>query len=82
MSRGGESAGKRRIAAQQNDRKALKNERRKERRNTDAPTAVDEEQNMARFHKLNEGRAAGSLTEDEYERQRHEIFVALGLEEP
>jgi hypothetical protein len=82
VSRGGESAGKRRIAAQRNDRKALKDERRQERKNSGSPTVGDEEQNMARFHHLNKRRAAGEVTEDEYEQQRHEIFVALGLEEP
>jgi hypothetical protein len=82
MSRGGESAGKRRVTAQRNDRKALKSERRQQRRNIERPIASEEVQNMARFHQLNERRAAGAVSEDEYERQRHEIFVALGLEQP
>ena len=37
---------------------------------------------MAQFHKLNELRAAGEITEAAYENQRHEIYVALGLEDP
>jgi hypothetical protein len=36
---------------------------------------------MARFQELNELRAAGSLSEESYEVQRREIFVALGLED-
>jgi hypothetical protein len=37
---------------------------------------------MAQFHQLNEQRAAGTITEDDYETQRREIFVSLGLEDP
>jgi hypothetical protein len=82
VSRGGESAGKRRVTAQRHDRKALKDERRQERKQSHIPSADEEAQNLARFHQLNERRAAGEVPEDEYEQLRHEIFVALGLEEP
>ena len=37
---------------------------------------------MSRFQDLNERRAAGTVSEEAYEIQRKEIFVALGLEEP
>jgi hypothetical protein len=37
---------------------------------------------MTRFHQLNELRSSGSITEEDFERQRHDIFVSLGLEDP
>lgn len=82
MSRGGESAGKRRLTAQRNDRKVAKTERRQRRVNEDVPESADESRLMSRFHHLNELRATGAITEDDFQRQRHEIFVSLGLEDP
>jgi hypothetical protein len=82
MSRGGESAGKRRVTAQRNDRKAAKSERRQQRRQEEGSQPVDQAQMMSRFHHLNELRTAGTITEGEFERQRHDIFVSLGLEDP
>jgi hypothetical protein len=82
MSRGGESAGKRRLTAQRNDRKAAKSERRQQRRRDESPGPADQAQIMSRFHHLNELRETGAITEDDFERQRHDIFVALGLEDP
>jgi hypothetical protein len=82
MSRGGESAGKRRVTAQRNDRKAAKSERRRQRRQEEDPQAVDPAQMMSHFHHLNELRSTGAITEDDFERQRHDIFVSLGLEDP
>ena len=81
MSRGGESVGKRRLTAQRNDRKAAKSERRQQRRD-ESPEPADQAEMMSRFHHLNELREAGSITEEDFERQRHEIFVSLGLEYP
>lgn len=77
-----ESAGKRRVAAQRNDRKAAKSERRQQRRQEGSPGAADQAQIMSRFHHLNELRSTGAITEDDFERQRHDIFVSLGLEDP
>jgi hypothetical protein len=37
---------------------------------------------MSGFHHLNELRSAGAITEEDFERQRHDIFVSLGLEDP
>ncbi len=82
MSRGGESVGTRRVTAQRNDRKAAKSERRQERRQGDAPGADDQAELMSRFHELNARRSAGAVTEEDFERQRHDIFVSLGLEDP
>ncbi len=82
MSRGGDSVGKRRLTAQRNDRRAAKSERRQQRREEENPGEADEEEIMSRFHKLNERRSAGAITEEDFERQRHDIFVSLGLEDP
>jgi len=77
-----ESANKRRVTARRNDRKAAKNERRQQRRHEQSPESVDQAEIMSRFHHLNELRSAGTITEDDFERQRHDIFVSLGLEDP
>lgn len=82
MSRGGESAGKRRLIAQRNDRKAAKSERRQQRKDEAGPGAADQAEMMSRFHHLNELRSAGAITEEDFEQQRHDIFVSLGLEDP
>lgn len=82
MSRGGESAGKRRVTAQRNDRKAAKTQRRQQRRQDDSPGPADETHMMSRFHHLNELRSTGAITQDDFERQRHDIFVSLGIEDP
>lgn len=81
MSRGGESAGKRRLTAQRNDRKAAKTERRQQRRE-ESPEPTEQAEMMSRFHHLNELRSAGAITEADFESQRHDIFVSLGLEDP
>jgi hypothetical protein len=78
----GESANKRRVTAQHTDRKAAKSERRQQRRNEQPPESVDQAELMSRFHHLNELRSTGSITEDAFERDRHDIFVSLGLEDP
>ena len=82
MSRGNESASKRRVTAQRNDRKAAKSERRQQRRQEESPGPADQAEIMSRFHHLNELRTSGAITEDDFERERHDIFVSLGIEEP
>jgi len=77
-----ESANKRRVAAQRNNRKMAKTERRQQRRHQQSPEPVDQAEFMSRFHHLNELRSSGTITEDDFERQRHDIFVSLGLEDP
>ena len=77
-----ESAGKRRVTAQRNNRRAAKIERRQQRRQEGNPDPADQAQIMSRFHHLNELRSTGAITEDDFERQRHDIFVSLGLEDP
>jgi hypothetical protein len=82
MGRGNESANKRRVTAQRNDRKAVKKERRQQRRDEKNLPPADQDAIMSRFHQLNELRSTGAITEDDFEHQRHEIFVFLGLEDP
>jgi hypothetical protein len=77
-----ESANKRRVAAQRSDRKVAKSERRQQRRHEQTPESVDQAEMMSRFHHLNELRSSGKISEDDFERQRHDIFVSLGLEDP
>jgi hypothetical protein len=77
-----ESANKRRVTAQRNDRKVAKSERRQQRRHAQSPELVDQAEIMSRFHHLNELRSSGTITQDDFERQRHDIFVSLGLEDP
>jgi hypothetical protein len=77
-----ESANKRRVTAQRNNRKVAKSERRQQRRHEQSPELVDQAEIMSRFHHLNEARSSGTMTEDDFERQRHDIFVSLGLEDP
>ena len=77
-----ESANKRRVNAQRNDRKAAKSERRQQRRHEQSTESVDQAEIMSRFHHLNELRSTGAITEEDFKRQRHDIFVSLGLEDP
>jgi hypothetical protein len=80
MGRGGDSAGKRRIKAQRMEKKAAKAERRSDRATTDEAPEVDEAALMQRFSEISELHAAGAMKSEEFEAERHEIFVALGLE--
>ena len=81
MGRGGDSAGKRRIKAQRLEKKAAKAERRSDRAAAgDEDEVVDEAALMQRFSQISEQHAAGALKTEEFELERHEIFVALGLE--
>jgi hypothetical protein len=77
-----ESANKRRVVAQRKDRKAAKGERREQRRHEQSADPVDQAEIMSRFHHLNELRSSGKITQADFERQRHDIFVSLGLDDP
>ena len=76
-----DSANKRRVAAQRNDRKAAKSERRQQRRH---------ETVLSRLTKRRS--CLGSTTSTSFDRveqsrnrtssERHDIFVSLGLEDP
>jgi len=82
MGRSGESAGKRRVTALRNERRAAKTERRQQRQNTNATAEADDAETMAKFHELNQLHSVGAISEADYQRQRAEIFRALGLEDP
>jgi hypothetical protein len=81
VGRGGDSAGKRRMNEQRNDKKAAKDRRRQERLSGSPVDTVDEAGLMEQFQILNELRAAGGISDAEFEVERHHIFVALGLED-
>jgi hypothetical protein len=77
-----DSSNKRRLTAQRNERKVVKTERRQQRRNEHNPEPDDQAEIMSRFHHLNELRSTGAITEEAFQRQRHDIFRSLGLEDP
>jgi hypothetical protein len=82
MGRSGESAGKRRVTALRNERKAAKAGRRQQRQDSNATAEHDDAETMAKFHELNELRSVGAIPESDYERERADIYRALGLEDP
>ncbi|MFN0026707.1 MAG: hypothetical protein ACKV2O_05890 [Acidimicrobiales bacterium] len=79
MAKGRESFEKRRLQKVRQEKQAEKRDRRSEERPEDGE-AVDETALMEQFRLISEQRSAGALTEEDYEAQRREIFVALGLE--
>ena len=80
MGRGGESMEKRRIQKQRQEKKAAKRDQRAERAGEEKEP-VDEAELMERFRLLNERRADALVDDETFEKERHAIFVALGLEE-
>lgn len=85
--KGRPSAQKRRIDKLRQEQQAAKRERRHSRDRAggdaeDAPGGATEEELLERFRLLNEARAAGTVTDEQFEPARHEIMVALGIEEP
>jgi hypothetical protein len=80
MAKGRESFEKRRLQKVRQEKQAEKRDRRSEQRPDDGSEAVDETVLMEQFRMISEQRSAGALTEEDYEAQRREIFVALGLE--
>ncbi len=80
MAKGRESFEKRRLQKVRQEKQAEKRDRRSEQRPEDGAEAVDETVLMEQFRMISEQRSAGALTEEDYEAQRREIFVALGLE--
>jgi hypothetical protein len=62
------------------EKRALKEERRHSRREAGEETVVDEAALMERFSRISEQHAAGAMKTEDFEAERHEIFVALGLE--
>lgn len=81
MAKGRESFEKRRLQKVRQERKAEKRDRREQRKEDDGTEAPDQDTLMERFRLISEQRSAGALTEEQYEEERHAIFVALGFEE-
>jgi hypothetical protein len=77
----GDSAGKRRVEAQREDRRLAKASRRADLSAAAAP-AVDESALMERFRQVSEEHQQGLLSDEAYNSERREIFAALGLEAP
>lgn len=80
--RGGEAALKRAREKARLEKQQAKRERRQAKREAD--TSVDrsaEQALMEQFARLNERHEAGQVSNDNFEKERHRIFVELGLEE-
>ncbi len=76
------SAEKRRIDKERQEKQAAKRERRHNRENEDSSEEVNTEEIMERFRVLSEAHAAGKVSDEEFEPARHELMVALGVEDP
>jgi hypothetical protein len=77
---GRESFEKREREKKRQQRSAEKRERRESRAETQTTETVDSEELMERFRVLSERHAAGTLSNEEYETEREQIFVELGLQ--
>jgi hypothetical protein len=81
--RGQQSIEKRRIDKMRQEKQAAKRERRQAGGEGGAGgDAVDTEAIMERFRILSEAHAAGKVSDEDFEPARHELMVALGVEEP
>jgi hypothetical protein len=82
--RGRQSAEKRRIDKLRQDQQAAKRERRHSRESGESGESdgVSPDELMERFRILSEGHAAGRISDEEFGPARHELMVALGVEEP
>jgi len=80
--RGREGIAKRARERARQERQAAKRERRQAAADAtdEAQDAPDEGALMEEFRELSERHAAGNVPEDEYNEERHRIFVALGIE--
>ncbi len=79
------SAEKRRIDKERQEKQAAKRERRHNRESGGDAGAEDgpsQEELMERFRVLSEAHAAGKVTDEDFEPARHELMVALGVEDP
>lgn len=76
------SAEKRRIDKERQEKQAAKRERRHNRENEDSSEEVNTEEIMERFRVLSEAHAAGKVSDEEFGPARHELMVALGVEDP
>lgn len=76
------SAEKRRIDKERQEKQAAKRERRHSREAQDSSDAPNTEEIMERFRILSEAHAAGKVSDEDFGPARHELMVALGVEEP
>lgn len=81
-SRSRPSAEKRRIEKQRQENRAAKLERRQTRAAEEGGEdgGRSEDELFEQFRLLNEGRAAGRVTDEDFEKARAEIMEALGVE--
>ena len=78
--KGRETFEKRRLEKQRQEKQAAKRERRQTAQEIEE--GPDQDELMERYRVLSEQYAAGSVEVSAYESERHEILVALGLEDP
>lgn len=76
-----QSFNKRQREQAKREKAAAKRARRHSRSEDTADEAVDEDALLERFRVLNEQRADGRITAEDFEAQRQEIFTLLGLGE-
>lgn len=84
--KGRQSAEKRRIDKLRQEQQAAKRERRHNKaaggEGGAATPGTSPDEIMERFRVLSEAHAAGRVTDEEFGPARHELMVALGVEEP
>lgn len=79
--RGQEGVLKRQREKARQDKQAAKREKREGRSDQDTvEPEVNEEALMEEFARLSERNEAGQLSADQFEKERHRIFVELGIE--
>lgn len=79
------SAEKRRIDKERQEKQAAKRERRHNRsagEDAEQGDGPSQEELMERFRVLSEAHAAGKVSDEEFGPARHELMVALGVEDP
>lgn len=77
-----QSADKRIREKRRQERQAAKRDRRQARGDDTDAVEIDEAALMEQYRLLCERHAAGAVDDDDFEAERHELFVALGLEDP
>ena len=82
MAKGRERFEKRQLQRARQEKQAAKRERRHAKKDRPPEEAVDETALMEEFRILSEKKEAGAINAEDFEAERHRIFVALGLEEP
>lgn len=76
-----EAALKRARERARQEKKEAKRERQAAKQTEDSAEPVNEQALMEEFARLSERYEAGQINSDDYDRERHRIFVDLGIEE-